>query len=443
MSLSFCGCCSSGRAVEALPLVLVLVPVPTDKIMSVPFFLTHTPTCRPTLISFSSPCYSLSILHHSLQSIPAGAQVYDSYGQKCNHRFLLNYGFAVENNREIDGFCPNEVPIELFVAADDPLYERKLEFWVRGEGNALAAAMAAVAARQTPHAVVSAVEAAVRNRTATDSAPVKRVRVCVSNNENTRLLLSLLRALSCNEDELASITSSSSLPDGTNRLLFGGNGVSDNHQHLHHHNNLHHYQQRTMQTPNGPFYRSCRDIRHPISLRNERAAMMLLLEVIGRALAKYPTTLAQDVADLMDETAFPRFSNHRHARIQVRGEKEVLHHFARWARTGLDMMDIMQRELHTDMGAAGGVEVQLGAGVAEDEAAVPTFDEAIRQMEQDEGDGGLHLTIVRYCADVLGSLRREEIKKLRRQAPVIVHGQGNNNNNNNSSTQPTPDSTDL
>ena len=35
--------------------------------------------------------------------------MYDSYGQKCNHRFLLNYGFAIEHNREADGFCPNEV----------------------------------------------------------------------------------------------------------------------------------------------------------------------------------------------------------------------------------------------------------------------------------------------------------------------------------------------
>ena len=45
----------------------------------------------------------------SLQPIRAGAQVYDSYGRKCNHRFLLNYGFSVENNVETDGFCPNEV----------------------------------------------------------------------------------------------------------------------------------------------------------------------------------------------------------------------------------------------------------------------------------------------------------------------------------------------
>lgn len=45
----------------------------------------------------------------SLQRISPGAQVYDSYGQKCNHRFLLNYGFSVEFNVEPDGFCPNEV----------------------------------------------------------------------------------------------------------------------------------------------------------------------------------------------------------------------------------------------------------------------------------------------------------------------------------------------
>jgi hypothetical protein len=45
----------------------------------------------------------------ALQGIYTGAQVYDSYGQKCNHRFLLNYGFSVENNVEPDGFCPNEV----------------------------------------------------------------------------------------------------------------------------------------------------------------------------------------------------------------------------------------------------------------------------------------------------------------------------------------------
>ena len=54
-------------------------------------------------------CFTIT----TLQSIGRGAQVYDSYGQKCNHRFLLNYGFCVEKNVEVDGFCPNEVPLEL------------------------------------------------------------------------------------------------------------------------------------------------------------------------------------------------------------------------------------------------------------------------------------------------------------------------------------------
>ena len=39
--------------------------------------------------------------------------MYDSYGKKCQHRFLLNYGFAVENNVEEDGKCPNEIFFKL------------------------------------------------------------------------------------------------------------------------------------------------------------------------------------------------------------------------------------------------------------------------------------------------------------------------------------------
>jgi protein-histidine N-methyltransferase len=49
----------------------------------------------------------------SLGTIASGAQVYDSYGRMCNHRFLLNYGFAVEDNTEEDGRNPNEVMVDL------------------------------------------------------------------------------------------------------------------------------------------------------------------------------------------------------------------------------------------------------------------------------------------------------------------------------------------
>lgn len=276
-------------------------------------------------------CFILYCVH-SLQSIPAGAQVYDSYGQKCNHRFLLNYGFAVEDNRELDGFCPNEVALLLLVPAGDSL---KLEFWSRGEP--------------------------CRSRE-------KRVRVCVSNNENTRLLFSLLRTLACNSEELSAVSNSM---DGSavSRALFGDHRTST-------------------------FYRSCRDIRHPLNLRNERAAMHLLLEIVNGALSNYPTSLSQDVADLLDDYAYPRFSNKRHAKIQVRGEKEVLHHYQQWAKSALHVMKVMEAEFE-------GKDVES------------SFEQVTSKMDEEEE---LHHTIVRYCADVLGSLRREELKEVRRKA---------------------------
>ena len=46
---------------------------------------------------------------HSCCPIGAGDSVYDSYGKKCQHRFLLNYGFSIEDNREPDGRNPNQI----------------------------------------------------------------------------------------------------------------------------------------------------------------------------------------------------------------------------------------------------------------------------------------------------------------------------------------------
>ena len=46
-------------------------------------------------------------------------KVYDSYGKKCNSRFLLNYGFIVEKN---DG---NEFPFSIGIEESDPLFSMK------------------------------------------------------------------------------------------------------------------------------------------------------------------------------------------------------------------------------------------------------------------------------------------------------------------------------
>ena len=335
--------------------------------------------------------FTITTLH---APIAAGAQVYDSYGQKCNHRFLLNYGFAVEDNRELDGFCPNEVPLELFVSASDPLYAEKLEFWTRGEQQQ----------QQQPARILG-------ERLVAPAPPVvKRIRVCASNNENTRLLFSLLRALACNEAELRTLAS----PVG------GGGDMSSSSSSAYHNNNnrglLRLSESALTGSPAVPlgasYHRSCRDIRHPVSLRNERAAMRLLLRILEHHLEAYPTTLAQDVTDLMDEVAFPRFSNRRHAKIQVRGEKEVLHHFCHWARTALDVLQVIEEELQDEQRDAVEVSRTGRVTVTEETTQRLGFDYVIRHMEEDDN---VHSTILRYCADVLGSLRREEFKTIRRQ----------------------------
>lgn len=45
--------------------------------------------------------------------------MYDSYGKKCNSRFLLNYGFIVLNN---DG---NEVAVKVLFNKNDPTLKLK------------------------------------------------------------------------------------------------------------------------------------------------------------------------------------------------------------------------------------------------------------------------------------------------------------------------------
>ena len=329
------------------------------------------------LCFFRLPLTTNKTKKYSLQSIQAGAQVYDSYGQKCNHRFLLNYGFAVEDNRELDGFCPNEVPLELRLSPTDPLYQHKLDFWLRGDIN------------------LAAPSTIPNNKS--HNAHAKRVRVCVSNNENTRLLFSLLRTINCSAEEFRAITS----PVASDmRSLF----VAEH------------------RSPLTSYYRSCRDIRHPLSLNNERMSMMNLLQIVSNALSKYPTSLAVDKADLLDERRYPPFSNQRHAKIQIRGEKEVLYHFAQWARTALEVLNVIEQELKEEQ-QRGSVEVELGKGVIVNDDTTPRtgdFDSVIRKMEEDETEDGLHHTIIRYCADVLGSLRREELKNIRRQRALLA-----------------------
>ena len=136
---------------------------------------------RETKWQFEDSSQAFTIV--SLRDIESGGQVYDSYGQKCNHRFLLNYGFSVENNEELDGFNPNEVPILLQLRKEDTLSQEKCNFW-RKDG----------------------------------SFPSRRIRVCIGDNENSRAMLSILRIINADQDDFNQLTQS---PSSTYRTLRG------------------------------------------------------------------------------------------------------------------------------------------------------------------------------------------------------------------------------
>lgn len=61
----------------------------------------------------------------SLKTLSAHDQVMDSYGKKCNSKFLLHYGFTIECNRESDGRCQNELDLSLALVEQDALFERR------------------------------------------------------------------------------------------------------------------------------------------------------------------------------------------------------------------------------------------------------------------------------------------------------------------------------
>jgi len=206
----------------------------------------------------------------ALQGLAQGAQIYDSYGQKCNHRFLLNYGFAVEDNREPDGFCPNEVSVAVSLKPNDPLAPRKQLLWIRD-----------------------------------GAVGAKRVRICAADNDNFRAVVSLLRVVVADDDDLERVLG---------------------------------------QNPYGS-YRTASDVHFPVSFKNEVRALRALLDLARDLTSKYPTTLDQDRAALgrvaeSGDLTLPPFSNARHATIHVKSEKEVLAHYTFFADTALELAKI-------------------------------------------------------------------------------------------------------
>jgi histone-lysine N-methyltransferase SETD3 len=77
---------------------------------------------RPRQTHWNFDDASNSFVIRGVSNVKKGQEVFDSYGIKCNSRFLLNYGFTVENNED------NEFKIILMLNESSPLFKEKMIF---------------------------------------------------------------------------------------------------------------------------------------------------------------------------------------------------------------------------------------------------------------------------------------------------------------------------
>lgn len=106
--------------------------VKTDGFVPLADMLNHR---RPRQTSWSYAQPRGGFIIESNEDIGRGGEVMDSYGKKCNSRFLLNYGFIVIGN---DG---NEYPLKLALNPDDAHFRLKMNI-LEGSTEIVVRAMA-------------------------------------------------------------------------------------------------------------------------------------------------------------------------------------------------------------------------------------------------------------------------------------------------------------
>ncbi len=198
----------------------------------------------------------------SLSPLQAGQQVMDSYGKKCNSKFLLHYGFAVECNREEDGKCQNEIYIRLFLknGREDSLYETRLSILGPSRSS-------------------------------------RGFRLSMNfEDKATAEALSYCRIAVATAEELDQVLSARGGTDGANTSY------------------------RQFREP--PSYRD--SAISFISVRNEAAALEMLATGCQRQLDRYPDTYESNKALLASGATKP-FSTRRTALIVILSEQEICH----------------------------------------------------------------------------------------------------------------------
>jgi len=205
----------------------------------------------------------------SLSALQGNQQVMDSYGKKCNAKFLLHYGFAVEVNREEDGKCQNEVYLRLSLPPSemDELHDLRLSI--------LGPSRASRGFRLSMNIEDKATAEALGY-----------CRVAVSNDEELRQIM-----VQCGISESSE------------------NGMRE------------HMPRRSYRDS------SFRDLAISfVNPRNEIAALEMLATACQKQLEHYTSTYEDNMALAQDPSITP-FSVRRTALIVIMGEQEICHYW--------------------------------------------------------------------------------------------------------------------
>ena len=225
----------------------------------------------------------------STRVIERGAQVYDSYGRKCNSRFFVNYGFALEDNEE-----DNEAVLRFACPPDTP----NLALKTRLAGAAAGKSLLSLREFQVPASYRETSERELKGKE----------------------MLSFLRFVHATDAELMMMQHQSSIAAGAAAAAGA---------------------------PAGAEAALKLDSIDPITTRLESVVLQHVQRSARAALAAFDTTLEEDNALLAatGPAALAEFSNERNCVLQRRGEKQVLRWWDNLATTALPLLQMRWADL--------------------------------------------------------------------------------------------------
>tara|TARA_B110000208_G_scaffold165791_1_gene204259 strand:- start:318 stop:2240 length:1923 start_codon:yes stop_codon:yes gene_type:complete len=263
----------------------------------------------------------------SLATLTGGRQIMDSYGKKCNSRFLLHYGFAVERNVEADGSCPDQLELQLCASDFSDLAAEKassrneeIDSRVIDDASLSGAATKSVAVGGEVAGRVRAARTLIEFKLQS-LASTKRVRITrAADAADTAAAMAFLRVACATRAEL-----------GRARAVgagVGGHGCA------------------------------------VVSAANEAAALRGLAQACRVHLAAQPRTLAEDMALLEGGRSadgallvapLPPFSNARNAVLVTSGEKQICQFYIDLAEAALAVIHLAPAARREAIGTRWGI----------------------------------------------------------------------------------------